>query len=172
MQRAGMKMQRKFLRDMNVAGIKVRMYNGRFFYHGYAAETSRDDRIDMQDVMSATKVKLQTDNMGLDYVLYPRIGVPDVDTGELKEKMPFADTVSMRDGVITIRRGFFYRMGGSSEKFAARVKEVFPNAEIIDHGEHWAAFRGGASVRNSSHWWVKFTLGTRSLSEETQEPGD
>lgn len=68
-----------------------------------------------------------------------------------------ADTLSKRDGVYTARRGFFYRHGGSSEKFAARV-QALPGAAVLDHGEVWKAFSGGASLARSSHWWVTFTV--------------
>jgi len=41
---------------------------------------------------------------------------------------------------------------------AAKVKEIFPEATILDTGDHWAAFNGGASIRRSSHFWVQFTM--------------
>ena len=57
-----------------------------------------------------------------------------------------------------IRRGFFYKHGGSAESFAARVeaqlKEHGIEAYVVDKGEQWKAFRGGASLAQSSHWWV------------------
>lgn len=78
-------------------------------------------------------------------------------TNDIKDMLD-ADTISKKGDVYTIRREFFYSHGGSSEGLANKVKKVFPNAVIVDHGEHWAAFRGGASVAQSSHWWVKFKL--------------
>lgn len=69
------------------------------------------------------------------------------------------DTVSRKDGVITVRKGFYYKMGKSSQDMVNKVKERLPNAEILDSGEHGAAFRGGASVAQGSHWYVKFRVG-------------
>lgn len=68
------------------------------------------------------------------------------------------DTVSLRDGVYTARRQFFYRMGGTPEQLEARVRQVLPGATVLSSGEVWKRFNGGASVRNSSHWYVTFTL--------------
>ena len=73
------------------------------------------------------------------------------------------DTLSLKNGVFTARRGFFYTHGGSSEKLAARIQAALPQAVILDQGEVWKAFRGGASVANQSHWFVKFTLGNEAL---------
>jgi len=68
----------------------------------------------------------------------------------------YPDSVSMRKGVVTIRRGFFYSMGGNSEKFRAKVDAALKDSKFktVDDGEQWASFRGGASVANSTHWWV------------------
>lgn len=76
---------------------------------------------------------------------------------EIKKRI-CASTLSCRGGVYTARWGFFYRNGGTSEKHANIVREKLPGALVLDHGEVWKAFRGGASVGQSSHWWVKFTI--------------
>jgi hypothetical protein len=76
---------------------------------------------------------------------------------EIKQKIS-ADSYSHKDNVFTLRWGFFYKMGKTTERYIQKVKDVFPNANIIDSGEVWKSFRGGASVANSSHWFVKFTI--------------
>lgn len=68
------------------------------------------------------------------------------------------DTFSKRDGVFTVRREFFYTRGTHAEDKVNEVLAAFPNAKILDSGEVWKPFRGGASTANSSHWFVKFTL--------------
>ena len=68
------------------------------------------------------------------------------------------DTLSQRDGVFTLRRGFFYRHGNDANKIAAKVQAALPDAMIVDRGEVWKPFRGGASVAQGSHWYVKFTV--------------
>lgn len=69
-----------------------------------------------------------------------------------------ADTLSNKAGVFTARREFFYRHGFDAQQFAALVKSKVPNAQILDSGEIWKPFRGGASTANSSHWFVKFQV--------------
>jgi hypothetical protein len=59
-----------FVTDMTTAGYKPFHYNGRFYYKGPAVTV---DRNDLQDVIRATEVKLQWDEMGRDdVVVYPR----------------------------------------------------------------------------------------------------
>ena len=76
---------------------------------------------------------------------------------DIKEKIG-ADTISKKNEVYTARKGYFYTMGKTSFDFVNRILNEFPNVKIIDSGDHYASFRGGASVANSSHWFVKFTL--------------
>lgn len=68
-----------------------------------------------------------------------------------------ASSVSIKAGVFTARWGFFWRQGRSSDEYAERVRSKL-GACVLDHGEVWKSFRGGASVSQSSHWWVKFTI--------------
>lgn len=68
-----------------------------------------------------------------------------------------ADSVGRnKEGHLVARREFFYRHGGTSEKFAGEVSRALTKAgvkhTVVDHNEHWAPFRGGASVKSSSHW--------------------
>lgn len=36
--------------------------------------------------------------------------------------------------------------------------KAFPTACILEANEIWKSFRGGASIANSSHWYVRFTV--------------
>lgn len=69
-----------------------------------------------------------------------------------------ADTYSKNGDVFTIRREFFYTNGYSSDKLAALVLKKIPGTQIVDHGEVWKPFRGGAPTAKSSHWFVKFSV--------------
>lgn len=64
-----------------------------------------------------------------------------------------------KEGSIVVRRGFFYRNGMSSEKFTDlidfQLREAGLSFRIVRDGEHYAPFRGGASVAQSSHWYVE-----------------
>jgi len=76
-----------------------------------------------------------------------------------------------RNGLITLRNGFFYRHGKTAEMFADRVRACIAEkglpAEVVGCGEHWAVFKGGAALRNSSHWWVTVREVQRESGGET-----
>ncbi len=57
----------QFVDDMATAGITVEHYHGRVFWSGPAARCD-----DLQDVMSRTRVRVQWDNMGMGYIVYPK----------------------------------------------------------------------------------------------------
>jgi len=73
------KAQKRFKTAMKKRGLEVRKYNGRFFYRGYAAETS--------DVswVSRSRLNLQYDNLGLDYIVYPSRGISEEEFEALPE---------------------------------------------------------------------------------------
>lgn len=69
------------------------------------------------------------------------------------------DTIGKnRKGEIVFRRGFFYRHGNTGEKFAERISSKLNELEIkhtvVDSGEIWKPFRGGASVAQGSHFYA------------------
>lgn len=66
-----MRNQQKFLKDMENAGYQTYTYRGRNYYEGPAVNTDRHNGPSVQDIIRATTVKVVTDNMGLDYVVYP-----------------------------------------------------------------------------------------------------
>jgi len=57
---------KNFCDDMENAGLELRHYDGRYYYHGPAVVVDN-----IQDALSKTKVPCQWDNMGLDYIVYP-----------------------------------------------------------------------------------------------------
>lgn len=61
----------KFTEDMEKAGYYVEFYKGRNFYEGPAVKTNQG--IDgLQKAIRATKQIVVWDQLGSDYVLYPR----------------------------------------------------------------------------------------------------
>lgn len=56
----------RFVKDMLKAGLKPYHYRGRFYWQGPAVNVD-----DLQDAMSETRVKVQWDNMGQGFVVYP-----------------------------------------------------------------------------------------------------
>jgi len=74
-----------------------------------------------------------------------------------------ADQVSrLRNGNIMIRKGYFYTGKQTHLSFATEIKEQLDlhkiNAKIKECGDHWASFRGGASVSKQSHFWVELIV--------------
>lgn len=61
----------QFVEDMERANIEYEEYRGRFFYHGPAVRTDEQGFPTRQDVIRATKVKVQWDNLGRDFIVYP-----------------------------------------------------------------------------------------------------
>lgn len=75
----------------------------------------------------------------------------------------YPDAVSKnKDGHIVVRDTFFYKAGRTSEGHTHKVKKALDAAgikhSIVDDGEHWAPFRGGASVAKSSHFYTNVKL--------------
>lgn len=58
---------RTFAEEVRKAGLRVFEYRGRFWYHGPAVEVS-----DIQEAIRATTVQVRWDNLGLNFVVYPR----------------------------------------------------------------------------------------------------
>jgi hypothetical protein len=57
----------RFMRDVKRLGLRMQPYNGRFYWHGPAVSTD-----DLKEVLGATRVKCQWDNLGLGWIVYPR----------------------------------------------------------------------------------------------------
>ena len=80
-------------------------------------------------------------------------------TKEIRERLEGRvafSSLSRKGEVFTLRRGFFYTHGFTAEKYCEQVKTVFPTAVIVDSGEIWKPFRGGAKVSAQSYFYVSF----------------
>lgn len=81
----------------------------------------------------------------------------------------YADQISKdKSGNYIFRKGYFYRNGMDSDKWAARVSAELAKAGIdatlVNSYDHWAAFKGGASVKNQSHWAAVFSIPDQSAA--------
>ena len=83
---------------------------------------------------------------------------------------PHCDMVSKkRNGNIICRKGFYYTHGYCAAdleqeiSIALRDKQI--KFQIIDSGEYWTAFRGGAPIQRQSHWYVEFKLGKEKMKD-------
>ena len=65
-----------------------------------------------------------------------------------------------KDGTITAKWSYFYRMGHTPEKYAEKIKAIFPTATIVETGDHFHAFVGGAKTGSAcdSYMWVHFQV--------------
>jgi len=77
----------------------------------------------------------------------------------LKSHVAGADSIGKRkDGRFVFRRGFFFRLGIDAAIFKSEIMHQIASAGLqghcVDHGEVIKAFSGGASLANSSHWFV------------------
>ena len=65
-------------------------------------------------------------------------------------------------GEYTYRVGFFYTFGQTHQlhrdNLVIRLSKAGIDAVILDSGEQWKAFRGGDTLKQGSHWWVKFQI--------------
>ena len=77
----------------------------------------------------------------------------------------YFDSLVKTHGYYIIRQSYFYTHGKTAEDLRLKADEgltkVFGKNSlftITDFGEHWAPFSGGASLAESSHWFVKFII--------------
>jgi hypothetical protein len=62
--------QKKFRKSMEKNNRDIVFYYGKWFYKGWAIRI--DTIAELQDVIRATRVKLQYDQLGLGYIVYPQ----------------------------------------------------------------------------------------------------
>ena len=77
----------------------------------------------------------------------------------VKENLNPSCVGTTKNGNIVFRWSFFYTNGNDSSKYVTAIitllsKHHVTNYSIVDDGEVWKNFKGGASVSNQSHWYV------------------
>ena len=80
---------------------------------------------------------------------------------EVRERLNTSfNIVSVRHGIYTAKKSYYWGVTKSGEAYADKVRELIPNAEIIEFGNHFAPFRGGARAGGpqDSYYWVKFKV--------------
>lgn len=82
---------------------------------------------------------------------------------QLLKNSLFADTVGTnKAGNIVVRKGYFYTNGYDENKFTSAVTAFLVRhgitPTIIDKGNVWKRFKGGATTANSSHWFVELNV--------------
>lgn len=62
-----------------------------------------------------------------------------------------------QDGSVTARSSFFY---SNDARLSKMIDAIHSRGwEILDEGKIWKPFKGGAPMKNQSHYYVKFQKG-------------
>lgn len=74
-----------------------------------------------------------------------------------------ADQISKnKAGNFIFRKGYYYRHGMDSQQYADRISKNLTalgiKFQVLGDGDHWASFKGGAGVKQNSHWWVEVKI--------------
>jgi hypothetical protein len=77
---------------------------------------------------------------------------------EIREKLRGSfDSVSFKkDGLIDVKRGYFYRHGLSVEGLTKALLNMYPNAEVISSTDRWAPWP------RDSYFFLRFRLTDQS----------
>jgi hypothetical protein len=86
-------------------------------------------------------------------------------TGPLIRLLTWADDSStLSGGIFILRKSFYYRNGKTESDFEKDVvnnlKKEGYQVQVLDKGTIEKDFKGGAHIRNQSHWWVKVKVDT------------
>lgn len=80
---------------------------------------------------------------------------------EIKAKFGPDAIISVRNGVFTLKKSYFWGFTRSGrDVLEPVVKKHVPNAVIVDSGNHFHAFVGSAKAGSAqdSYFWIKFTV--------------
>ena len=80
---------------------------------------------------------------------------------EVREKLKTSfSTVSLRNGIYTAKKSYHWGIAQSGDVYADIVRNLIPRAKVLDYGNHFHYFVGGAKPGSpkDSYFWVKFTL--------------
>ncbi len=76
---------------------------------------------------------------------------------DLTGKVPCDKFIKKRNGNFAILKGFYWK-NSSAIDIADKLEKDFPNVEIIRTEDVYKPFRGGASIENSSHYYIEFKI--------------
>ena len=80
-------------------------------------------------------------------------------TKDVREKLGHkVDVVSFRDGIFTVKKSYYWGATKDGSNLVDKVKVLIPEATILEFGNHYHGFVGGAKPGSpqDSYWWVKF----------------
>ncbi len=71
------------------------------------------------------------------------------------------DTLSLSKGVFTLRKSYYWRPKKTPEESFENTIALLVEAGYTvqsEFGDHYAAFKGGESLKKNSHYWMKFKV--------------
>ena len=70
------------------------------------------------------------------------------------------DTFSSKGGVYTIKKSYYWGFTEDGSALADKVQQKLPQAVIVDYGNHWHPFVGGAKSGSAkdSFYFCKFKI--------------
>lgn len=68
------------------------------------------------------------------------------------------DTISFRDNTFTVKKSYFWGVTKDGSSLASKVEKLLPGVKVIDYGNHYHGFVGGARPGSSkdSYLYCKF----------------
>jgi len=68
------------------------------------------------------------------------------------------DTISFRDNTFTVKKSYFWGATKDGSTLAKKVEDLLPGVKVIDYGNHYHAFVGGAKPGSAqdSYLYCKF----------------
>lgn len=62
------------------------------------------------------------------------------------------EVMAHKDGTVTVKCSYYYAHGGTASSWGEKVLKAIPEAEVVEHGDHWAPWP------KPTYWWVKIRL--------------
>jgi hypothetical protein len=82
-------------------------------------------------------------------------------TKEVKKALEMvSDKISVRNGVYTIKKSYYWGVSEDGSALAKKVESKLDKAVVLDYGNHWHPFVGGAKSGSSkdSYLYCKFYI--------------
>jgi hypothetical protein len=74
-------------------------------------------------------------------------------------------------GVFKVKKSYYWGFTKSGDELIPAVKAIFPDAEILQSGNHFHAFVGGAKSGSAqdSYWWLTFKVPSIEVKKPVAE---
>lgn len=138
-----------------------RARNGKVYYYDPAAGMAYDPDTDIYIDYDTLTIMDRDEDLTMENNMKPAKKQP---VDRIIKDTIMADQISKdREGNYIFRKGYYYRPSKMSpddwaEKISKRLQEAGINNSIVDLGDIWKPFKGGASLKAQSHYYVKIKV--------------